>query len=487
MTKGLNAKQIEVALFLHQQELYKRNFYEFVKFCAPLLENTDWKWNFHHEYICNKLQEEIIRIKNKQPRKKHLIINVPFRSSKSLIVSICLPLWTAIIAPELSFINLSYSANLSTDHSNKVVALINNPEFKRYFDLEFENNQFAKTDFKLKNGFSRLSGGVTGTVLGRGATVIVLDDPNNTKRLSEVERENTIRAWRDTISTRLNQPETNLFIVVQQRLHFYDLSGYLLEKESDKWEHICLPAELDNNISPSFLSVNYQEGLLWKERFSKEVLANFHSTLGSVGYANQLQQKVVPDSGNIIQRHWIQKITPERFQDLITLNHITPTWDIFVDTAQSEKRSADPTGIMVCCKLLNNVYVRKAIEKKLSFPDLILALRDEITKYGNGSSRVFIEPKSSGLDVIAQLKRQTKFNIVELPSPKDDKMTRLQAVSPFIEGGRLILIEDLSKDLVIDELILFPNAQHDEFVDLVGYALKQYLSTSGIKIKKVIR
>ena len=66
-------------------------------------------------------------------------------------------------------------------------------------------------------------------------------------------------------------------------------------------------------------------------------------------------------------------------------------------------------------------------------------------------------------------------------------MTRLQAVSPFIEGGRLILIEDLSNDLVIDELILFPNAQHDEFVDLVGYALKQYLSTSGIKIKKVIR
>ena len=216
---GLNAKQIEVALFLHQQELYKRDFFEFVKFCAPLLENTQWSWNFHHEYICQRLQDEILRIKRKERRKKHLIINVPFRSSKSLIVSICLPLWTAIVAPEISFINLSYSANLSTDHSNKVVALINHPEFKKFFNLEFENNQFAKTDFKLKNGFSRLSGGVTGTVLGRGASIIVLDDPNNTQRLSEVERENTIRAWRDTISTRLNLPDVDMFICVQQRLH----------------------------------------------------------------------------------------------------------------------------------------------------------------------------------------------------------------------------------------------------------------------------
>ena len=289
--------------------------------------------------------------------------------------------------------------------------------------------------------------------------------------------------------SRLNLPDVDMFICVQQRLHFFDLSGYLIDKEPDKWEHICLPAELSDNISPSFLSVKYQEGLLWKDRFSREVLANFHSTLGSVGYANQLMQKVVPDSGNIILRHWIQKITPERFNEMIVLNNIKLTWDIFIDTAQSEKRSADPTGIMVCAKILNNLYVKKAIEKKLSFPDLILAIQNEINTYGNGSTRVFIEPKSSGLDIIAQLKRQTKFNIVELPSPRDDKMTRLQSVSPQIESGRLVLIDeaDSNIDLIIDELIMFPNAQHDEFVDLVSYALKQYFSTSGIRITKIIK
>ncbi|MFW6242797.1 MAG: hypothetical protein ACOC2W_01425 [bacterium] len=200
-----------------RKELFRRSFFEFVKWVAKLLEpNTDWSWTEYHKYLCDILQGETIRIKEGRERDKHLIINVPFRSGKSLITSICYPIWSWIINPNMGFINLSYSDNLSTSHSNKVFAIINNPKFQELYNWEFDEVQRSKTDFKLKNGGERQSGGVTGTVLGKGADVIVIDDGNNTRRLSEVERNNTIEAWKDTISTRLNNPKTGLFINIQQ-------------------------------------------------------------------------------------------------------------------------------------------------------------------------------------------------------------------------------------------------------------------------------
>lgn len=468
-----------------QIEIFRRSFFHFVQWAAQLLEpTTEWKWNFHHQYICDILQDETIRIKEGRERDKHLIINVPFRSSKSLIVSILYPVWSWIINPSMSFINLSYSDNLSTDHSNKVMALLNHPKFVELFNWEMDDVQRSKTDFKLEHGGQRLSGGVTGTVLGRGADCIVMDDPNNTRRLSAVERHNTIKAWTDTISTRLNNPSTGLFIVIQQRLHMNDLTGYLMEKEPDNWHNVCLPAELGSNVSPPELAEFYEDDLLWGDRFNRKVLDNFKLVLGSVGYSNQLLQLTSPEEGNIIKREWLRTITIEEFNSMLELNRnkLTGhqrvhnfTWDFFLDSAQTEKKKNDPSGIMIATKVFNNVYVRKIVQKHLQFPDLIELVKQLMETYGKENSRLFVEPKSSGKDVVNQLRRNSKLNVVELPSPSTDKEARLNAVSPLIESGRFILIEDISNDLLIEELTQFPNAAHDEFVDLTGYALQKYI------------
>lgn len=472
-----------------QREIFKRSFFHFVQWAATLLEpSTKWSWNFHHSYICDILQEETERIRDGRPRTKHLIINVPFRSSKSLIVSILYPIWSWVVNPQMSFINLSYSDNLSTDHSNKVMALLHHPKFVELFNWEMDDVQRSKTDFKVKNAGSRLSGGMTGTVLGRGADCIIMDDPNNTRRLSEVERRNTTKAWTDTISTRLNDPTTGLFIVIQQRLHMNDLSGYLMEKEPDNWHNICLPAELGSNINPPELAEFYQDGLLWGERFTRKVLDNFKLVLGSVGYANQLLQLTSPEEGNIIKREWLKTITIEEFNSMLELNKNqltgqqrvhTFTWDFFLDSAQTEKKKNDPSGIMIAAKVFNNVYVRKIVQKQLQFPDLIELIKELMKTYGKENSRLFVEPKSNGKDVVNQLRRTTKLNVVELPSPTTDKEVRLNAVSPLIESGRFILIEDISNDLLIEELTQFPNAAHDEFVDLTGYALNKYIKANN--------
>lgn len=473
---------------LIRREIHNRSFYEFVKWIAVLLEpSTNWKWNFHHEYICNQLQSEIERISEGGKRDKHISINVPFRSSKSHIVSICLPLWSWTINPNLTFINLSYSDSLATSHSNKVFSIIHNHKFNElYPEIQLDDVQRSKTDFKLKGySGSRISGGMTGTVLGKGADVIVIDDGNNTRRLSEVERKNTIDSWKDTVSTRLNDPYTGLFINVQQRLHDNDLTGYLIKNETDDWQHICLPAELTSNVQPAYLAEFYVDGLLWKERFSFEVLNNFKNRLGSRGYANQLNQETAPSEGNIIKRKWIPIIPYETLEAKLFVSQSNLTgnkrfkklqWEMFIDSAYTKDSKNDPSAILIVCKFEGSVYVRKVFELWLEFPDLIKKIRELYQTYCSNNGRIYVEPKASGKDIVNTLKKDV--NAIELPPPKDDKETRLNAVSPSIEAGRLILIEDTSNERLIKQITKFPNAEHDDITDVVVHALNKYLGKS---------
>ena len=478
----MNNNQKQELLLEIQREIFRRSFFEFVKWAAVLLEpNTNWKWNFHHEYICDLLQKETIRIKNGEPKTKNLIINVPFRSSKSHIVSVCYPIWSYIINPQMSFINLSYSDDLSTSHSNKVISILFNPKFKELYNLELDEVQRSKTDFKLKVGGQRLSAGITGTVLGRGSDVVILDDPNNSRKLSAVERKNTITAWKDTISTRLNDPEVGLFIVIQQRLHTNDLTGYLMENEPDNWDQIVLPAELTSKVKPAFLAEKYVDGLLWGNRFTREVLKNFKTVLGSVGYANQLLQEPVSAEGNIIKRSWIKTIPFEEFEEILINNKIQhPTYDLFLDTAYTKKQQNDPSAILVATKIKNIVYVRKVYEKWLEFPELLKFIHQVHGTFCDSKSKIYIELKASGEDVYNMLKHETAFNLGKLPTPKDDKETRLNAVSPLVESGRLVLIEDTSNDLIIDQLTGYPNVAHDDVMDTVVYSLLKYIKVQSI-------
>ena len=465
--KNVDKEQLKITL---RKKLNELSFYDFFIWASKLIEpSTKWQYNWHHKYICDILQKEAIRIKNGEKRNKHIIINVPFRSSKSMIVSIIFPVWNFIINKGIGIINLSYSDTLATDHSNKVVALLNNPEFKRHYNLEFEEIQSSKTNFKLKNGCYRQSSGIVGSVLGRGGNIVIMDDPNNVRRLSQVERHNTIEAWRNTVSTRLNNPDIDLFIVIQQRLHTGDLTGYLLENEPENWMQIKIPAELTDKVKPEpiYLAEFYKSNLFWETRFNREVLDNFKKVLGSVGYANQLQQEAVTTEGNIVKANWINIIPLEQILDLKL------KWEMMIDTAQTAKKSNDPSGIIVFAKYGNNVYIRKAIEKRLEFPELLKLIEKTYNNYN--CKRIWIEIKSSGLDVFNTLKYKTTLHISKLPAPTDDKETRLNAAAPYIEDGRLYMIEDSSNTIVIDELTGFPNATHDEFVDLVAYAINNFI------------
>jgi len=245
-----------------------------------------------------------------------------------------------------------------------------------------------------------------------------------------------------------------------------------MEKEAHNWFNVCLPAEMGNNIQPPELAEHYVDGLLWKQRFSREVLHNFKTVLGSVGYGNQLLQDIITELD-------FYRMFPMNVNNLTGQLKIPKVkWDMFLDSAQTEKKENDPSGIIVATKFNNNVYIRKAVEKKLVMPDLLSLLKTLAKTYDINT--LYVEPKSNGKDVVSMLRRETDINVVELPSPTTDKTTRINAVSPLMEARRLVFIEDQSNDLVIDQLTQFPRASHDEFVDLVGYALQKYIKSSGL-------
>jgi len=454
------------------KELYDRSFFEFFQDALKLIEpGTNFDINWHHEILANRLQEEVERIIKKEKRKKHLIINVPFRSTKSLMVSVCLPVWGWIKSGDLSFINLSYSAGLSTDASNKVVELLHHPKMFMLYKFDLEDNQRAKTNFKLKGrGGYRISSGFGGAVLGKGADIIILDDPNNPKELSEVGVKNTIRTWKDTISTRLNQPEIGLYIVIQQRLHHNDLSGYLLKNFEDEWEKICLPAELTENTSPEYVKY-YINGLLWPTRFNSEVLAKYELSLGSEGYSNQLLQEATSTKGNIIKKDWIKIIDAHEFYSSIAELKHKPKVCCFLDSGYRKNKENDPSGFLITILIDNTTYVLKAYSVRKEFPDLIEFIKQLYVKHG--IKIMYVEPKASGISIVQQIKKSTRYAITELSADKDDKETCLRSVSPLIEAGNLVLVEDVSNSLVIDQLTKFPKAANDEMVDLVYYALKK--------------
>ena len=152
---------------------------------------------------------------------------------------------------------------------------------------------------------------------------------------------------------------------------------------------------------------------------------------------------------------------------------------MFLDTAYTKKQKNDPSAFLIACKFQNNVYVRKAFQFWLEFPDLIKKIKEIGNLYLKENSRIFIELKASGYDVFTTLRRDSGYNVVELPTPKDDKEARLNSVSPLIEGGRFILIEDVSNGLVLDELTGFPNATHDDIMDVSVYSLLKYISKSN--------
>ena len=461
-------------------ELCRRSFYQFVQdFWETIIPDAP-HYNWHIKYLCDELQRIGMNVRDRKPKEYDLIINIPPGTTKSTICTIMFPVWCWTIDPTLRFITGSYSSDLSTEHAVKSRDIVRSDKFKQYYPtLALKIDKDNKMSYENNYTGSRTATSVGGTITGKHAHILVIDDPLNPKKAaSETERLNANEWFDKTLSTRKVDKAITPTILIMQRLHENDCTGHLLLKRDKSIKHICLPAEVSDHIAPPELRENYVDGLLDVTRLNRSILKELRTDLGSYGYAGQIMQRPAPDEGGLLKKEWFGIIDYHE----LTQRHPHIQWDTFIDSAYTSKTENDPTAIMSCAYVQHTLYIRESRQYWLEFPQLLNEIKNFNSRSGNlGRNTTYVEPKAGGLSIIQQLRMETSLNVIELEPPKDDKMTRVNAISPFVEAKRVCLVRGDWNDNFLSECAQFPNGLHDDQVDNLTAAIKRYYLKPQIK------
>lgn len=458
-----------IQLTKHQKVLKIRCEKDFLFFTRYIYkENHKRKFAVapHHELISNALTD----IYN--GKIKRLIINIPPRYSKTELAVKMFISWGLAKNPQSKFIHLSYSSDLALDNSSQT---------KEYIESEAYQSLWPNTlkaDSKGKQKWFNLEGGgvyataAGGAITGFGAGLaeskefsgcIIIDDPLKPEdALSDLKRSTVNERYNSTIRSRVNDRDTPI-IVIMQRLHEEDLSGFLLDGGSgEKWTHLCLPA------------LNELNEPLWPEKHSFEELEQIRQA-NRYNFAGQYLQLPAPPEGGELRKDWFQIINKAEVP-IETLK-----WELIIDGAYTANTQNDPSGFMICAKWNNNLVVLSSVDKYLEMPELLRFIPNYIQSSGVQVSMTLIEPKASGKSIVQVLRQQTKLNVIEIKTKfvNQSKIENVRMCSPFVESGRVFLIKGSWNDAFLDQVATFPNAKHDEHVDILCYGIERNLLSDG--------
>lgn len=450
----------------------ENNYHEFVKDAFSVMHiGESLVDNWHIQYVCGRIQDAVQRVANKEHRIKHLIINIPPRSLKSRMATIYITPWMWIKHPTLKIISTSYSGDLSLEHNVKAKTLIESPFYQ---DRWGDKYSLSKT-INTKENFETTKMGVRkctstgGTITGSGGDVIIIDDPINPKKAaSDTERKAANDYFSQTLSTRLNNPKIGLFIIIMQRLHEDDLTGYLMKEMPDRFEHICIPAELTNDVKPKELRRFYKDGLYFPARHDRDFLNDQYEFLGSAGYNGQYLQTPKGVGGNRVKGSWFGRFNMRELPQSIV-------WHFVIDPAYTKDTINDPSGFMAFAEHNNNMYIRSVSSGWFEFPALLKYIKSYVVENGyTFKSKIYIEPKASGLSAAQSLKAHTGLNVIIDKPPTTDKVSRFEGVTPTIEAGRVYLLDKAHwlREFV-GQVEMFPNAKHDEYPDLLSMSISR--------------
>lgn len=420
-------------------------------------ENTGIKFevaNFHIELA--KTLEKVHK-----GEIKRLIINIPPRYGKTEIAVKMYISWCLAKNSRAKFIHLSYSDALALDNSSMTREYILSDAFQRIWQLTLKKDSQSRKKWYTTQGggvYATASGGaITGFGAGNGGAIIIDDPLKPDDALSDVRRGFINNRYNTTIRSRVNDRDVPI-IVIMQRLHEDDLSGYLLEGNSgEPWHHL------------KFSAIDKENQPLWSNKHSFKELENIRQA-DRYTFAGQYMQDPAPDEGGEWRKDWFNVINKAEMPNDIQ-------WEMFIDGAYTKDTRNDPTGIQISGKSGDNLYILKSIDKYLEMPELKSFIVSFVKSCGVYISQILVEPKASGKSLVQLLRRETGYNVSELKTDfvRYSKIERARASSPFIEGGRVYLIKDGWNDAYLQQVGTFPNAKHDEHIDVTAYAIERNL------------
>ena len=479
-------------------EACRRRLSRLIREAWPIVEPaTPFVHGWHIDVVCEHL-EAVSR--GELPR---LLINIPPRTMKSLTVGVFWPAWEWLTQPSLRWLFASYAQDLSSRDSMKCRRLIKSAGGSdegtifqrigyqgvlRLLDPEpwsLMGDQDLKTKYETTATGMRLATSVGGVATGEGGDRIAVDDPLNAKQArSDAEREGANTWWDETMSTRFNNTNAAA-VIVMQRLHEGDLTGHLVEQGG--WHHLCLPAEYEPShpfVYPSVVKLasgrklpgdpRTTEGeLLEPVRLSENRLVELKRSLGSYGYAGQMQQRPSPAEGGMFKRDWWKRWE--------TLPHIwdlqIATWDMTFKQTESAAASYVVGQVWACDGA--DRYLLAQVRAKLGFTDTTKAV-EALARFMPKATGKLVEEKANGAAVIDHLKK--KVGGLVAVQPEGGKEARAAAVEPLVEAGNVYLpagefiacpagYAATSVQDFIEEAAVFPNGTHDDQVDAMSQAL----------------
>lgn len=391
---------------------------------------------------------------------KRLLINIPPRYGKSTLVSVLWPVWSWTERPHTRWVFCSYASGLSLKHSRDRRLIIESDWFRERWGtrVRMADDQNQKAEFQNTARGHMIATSVGGTITGKGCTRLVIDDllnPENAE--SKAERERGVDFYRSTLSTRLDD-DSAAIVAIEQRTHRSDLSGSVLQ--DGEWTHLKLPAvaeKAEKIVFPMSGRVVEREAgdLLWPERHNVAALARQKVVMGSRAFNAQFQQAPVSEEGAMFKRAWWQF-----YRETPRVRRRAWCWDTAVKTADHN----DFTAGMLIAETATGFYIEKLVKERMEYPDLRRAV--QMHQEASPADIVLVEDKSSGQQIIQDLRRNTRLPVVAFDAGGKDKILRASLASPKVEAGKVFLPEAAPwvADFV-ETMSAFPDVEHDDVVD----------------------
>ena len=443
------------------QNKAKSDFLSFVKCVWPeFIEGA------HHRHIAKKFNDLA------EGKISRLIVNMPPRHTKSEFASYLLPSWMVGRNPKLKIIQATHTGELAIRFGRKAKHLIDSEDYAKIFKTTLQEDSKAAGRWETAQGGEYFAAGVGGAITGRGADLLIIDDPHSEQdALSAGAMENAYEWYTSGPRQRL-QPGGKI-VCVMTRWSTKDLTGMLLahqkEAKADQWEVVEFPAIMDHESETK---------PIWPEYWNLEELEKVKATLPVAKWNAQWMQKPTSEEGALIKREWWRKWTDDRIPPL---QHVIQSYD----TAFMKKETADFSAITTWGIFFPdqdsgaNLILLDAVKGRYEFPELRRKALEQF-KYWNPES-VIVEAKASGLPLTYELRQMDIPVSTFTPSKGNDKHVRVNTCAPLFESGMIWAPDQKFAEEVIEECAAFPHGDHDDLVDSMTMAVMRFRQGGLIK------
>ena len=435
-----------------KKEKAQKNFLNFTKHIWPeFIEGQ------HHKIIADKFN------KLATGEIKRLIVNMPPRHTKSEFASTLLPAWMIGREPKLKIIQTTHTGELAVRFGRKAKTLIDSPEYQEIFQTRLREDSQAAGRWETAQGGEYFAAGVGGAITGRGADLLIIDDPHSEQDAMNMGALERAYEWYTSGPRQRLQPGGKI-VCVMTRWNTKDLTGILLknqsEPKSDQWDIVEFPA-----IMPSGKPV-------WPEYWKLDELESVKASLSLGKWNAQWMQNPTSEEGAILKREWWKDWDKEHMPKL---EHVIQSYD----TAFMKKETADYSAITTWGIFRHNedgppqLLLLDAIKERYEFPELRRVAKEQYDYWQ--PETVLVEAKASGLPLTYELRNMGIPVVNYTPSRGNDKHTRVNSVAPLFESGNIWA--PLSKQFaqeVVEECAAFPYGDHDDLVDSTTQAVMRF-------------